>query len=327
MPKQQEDVVRMHQCSLKTGISRSKEFEKKTLAEFAANVGTKCGHDCTYCSSGAMLRMHPSFRETKENPFGRGYAIVDPEMPGKVAKDAAGKRKRGKVMLCTTVDAWCPAAQQYGLGRGCLEAILAEPDWSVRILTKNAAVVEDFDVIAKYRDRVQVSLSLTATPEMADVMAVIEPNASPILERMAALEEAKRLGLRTYAMLCPLLPGVANTPKQLRKLVGFAKKIGAEEVFAEPVNSRGSGLKTTEEVLRAAGYDNEADAIGAVRTKRSWSQYTVKLIADLQHAMRKRGMIDKLRFLLYSSGLTEQDKAIIRKDDEGVIWLGEKTAS
>ena len=327
MAKKKVDVVRMHECSLKSGIRRSAEFEKKTLAEFAVNVGTKCGHDCTYCSSGAMLRMHQSFRETGEDPFGRGYAIVDPEMPGKVAKDAAGKRHRGKVMLCTTVDAWCPAAQQHGLGRKCLEAILAEPDWSVRILTKNAAVAKDFDVIEKHRDRVQVSLSITANPDMAGAMAVIEPNASSIPERMAALEEAKRLGLRTYAMLCPLLPGIANTPKQLQELVGFAKKIGAEEVFAEPVNARGPGLRNTEEALRAAGYENEADAICAVRTRRNWSQYTVKLIADLQHALRKRGMIDKLRFLLYSSGLTEQDEAIIRKDDEGVIWLGTKKVS
>jgi len=323
MSKKQSSVIRTHKCSLKSGITRSEEFEKKTLAEFAANVGTKCGHDCTYCSSGAILRMHQSFRKTGENPFDRGYAIVDPEMPGKVAKDAAGKRIRGKVMLCTTVDAWCPAAQEYNLGRECLDAILAEPDWSVRILTKNAAVAEDFDVIEKHQDRVQVSLSLTATPDMTDVMAVIEPNASPITERMAALEEAKRLGLRTYAMLCPLLPGVANSPEQLQELVGFAKKNGAEEVFAEPVNARGSGLKTTEEALRAAGYDSEANAICAIRTKRNWSQYTVKLIADMQHAMRELGMIDKLRFLLYPSGLTDQDKAIIRNDDEGVIWLGE----
>jgi hypothetical protein len=124
-----------------------------------------------------------------------------------------------------------------------------------------------------------------------------------------------------------LLPGVANTPKQLQTLISFAKKIGAEEVFAEPVNARGAGLQNTEESLKTAGYKDAADAVRAVRTKRSWSQYVVQLIADLQHAMRRRGMIDKLRFLLYSSGLTEQDKDIIRKDDEGVIWLGTKTVS
>jgi len=324
MSKKTRDGLRVHEWSLGAGITRSKEFEKKTLAEFAVNVGTKCGHDCKYCSSGSMLRMHESFRKSGENPFGFGYAIIDPEMPGKVARDAADKRKRGKVMLCTTVDAWCPAAQKHNLGRRCLEAILAQPDWSVRVLTKNAAVEKDFDVIGKYRDRVQVGLSITATPEMADVIGVIEPNASSIPERMAAMEEAKRLGLRTFAMLCPLLPEIADSPEQLQELIGFAGKIDAEEVFAEPVNPRGPGLKNTEEALRASGYEDKANAVCVIRRQAEWSRYVVSLIANIQQATRERGMIDKLRFLLYSSGLTEQDKATIQKDDEGVIWLGKE---
>ena len=324
MSKKAQDSLRVHEWSLGAGIKRSKEFEKKTLAEFAVNVGTKCGHDCKYCSSGSMLRMHKSFRKAGEDPFGFGYAIVDPEMPGKVARDAADKRKRGKVMLCTTVDAWCPAAQKHNLGRRCLDAILAQPDWSVRVLTKSAAVAKDFDVIGKYRDRVQVGLSITATAGMADVMAVIEPNASSIPDRMAALKKARRLGLRTYAMLCPLLPGIANSPEQIRKLVAFAETIGAEEIFAEPVNPRGPGLRNTKEALRATGYENEANAVCVIRRQVEWSRYVVNLIANIQQATRERGMIDKLRFLLYPSGLTEQDEAAIRSDDDGVIWLGKK---
>lgn len=37
-------------------------------------------------------------------------------------------------------DAWSPEAQEHDLGSRCLEAILAESAWMVRILTKNAAV-------------------------------------------------------------------------------------------------------------------------------------------------------------------------------------------
>lgn len=326
MSKNRRNCVRVHQCSLGAGINRSKEFEKKTLAEFAANVGTRCGHGCTYCSSGSQLRMHRSFEEAGENPFEFGYAIIDPDVPGKVARDAARKRKRGKVMICTTVDGWCPAAQEYSLGRRCLEAILAEPDWSVRILTKNTAVAIDFDVIEKHRDRVQIGLSITATPDKEDVMAIVEPNASLVPDRMVVMKEAKRFGLRTYAMLCPLLPGIADSSKQIGKLVGFAEKIGVEEVFAEPVNPRGPGLKNTETALRTAGYAREADAVGAVRTRANWSRYAAELIANVQKATRERGMIDKLRFLLYPARLTEQAEAAIREDDEGVIWLGKGDA-
>lgn len=79
------------------------------------NVGTKCGHDGTYCSTGTMLRMHPSFKVAGEKPFDLGYAIVDPSMPDRVARDAEVIKpaNRGLVQLCTTMDAWAPEAQAH----------------------------------------------------------------------------------------------------------------------------------------------------------------------------------------------------------------------
>ena len=102
-----------------------------------------------YCSSGALLRMHRSFKQVRRSPFESGYAIVDPDTPDRVARDASRMRRRSMVQLCTTVDAWAPEAQEHDLGRRCLEALLSEPGWAVRILTKNAAVAHDFDLIEK----------------------------------------------------------------------------------------------------------------------------------------------------------------------------------
>ena len=314
-------TIRIHRCSLKGGIKPSPEFAKKKLANFAINVGTKCGHGCTYCSTGAMLRCHSSFKEAKESPFEHGYAIIDPDMPAKVAHNAKHMRKRGQVQLCTTVDAWAPEAQEHDLGRRCLEAVLTEPGWTVRILTKNAAVAKDFAFIQKYRDRVLVGLSLTATPDKEDVMLAVEPNASPISERMAVLQRAHTMGLRTYGMLCPLLPGIADAPEEIDRLVRFCKDIGVEEVFAEAVNPRGAGLQLTEETLRAAGFAAEADAAHLIRNGKTWSAYVAKLVESVQAAMRSHGMIDALRFLLYPKGLEMPDSARIKADDQGVIWL------
>lgn len=307
--------------TLKSGIKTSPEFAKKGLAQYSVNVGLKCGHDCTYCSSGALLRCHKAFKELGQSPFAFGYCIIDPEMPDRVAQDAKRIKKRGVVQLCTTVDAWAPAAQEHDLGRRCLEAILTQPGWIVRILTKNAAVAKDFDFIKKHKDRVLVGLSLTGTPNMEDAVTAIEPNASPISERMAALKEARRLGLRTYGMLCPLLPGVANDPKHIGTLVHFVQSCGAEEVFCEAVNSRGPGLKLTEEALLAKGFVKEADAVHLIRQQKHWSPYVVKLVADVQLAMRRHMTTDKLRFLLYPTGLNKNDLARIQAEDSGVVWL------
>ena len=316
--------IRVHQKPLKEGIRRTKEFEKKGLAAFSVNVGTKCGHDCSYCSTGATLRTNSGFKEAGEDPFGTGFALVDPATPERVARDAIGKRKRGLIQLCTTVDAWSPEAQEHGLGRRCLEAILSQPGWTVRILTKNAAVLRDFDLIERFRRRVMGGISLTATESKSTVTSVIEPYASTIPERMHALREAHRRGLRVYGMLCPLLLGVANSRGDIEELIDFSLECGAEEIFVEPVNGRGKALPNTVARLREHGFSTEAEEIDRVRENAEWSPYTVALLKDVRHALAARGALDKLRFLLYPLTLTPADRAWVLNNMQGVKWL-EKT--
>jgi DNA repair photolyase len=316
--------MEVHRCSLKRGITRTREFENKGLATYAVNVGTRCGHQCTYCSTPSLLRMHSSFKEVRKSPFAEGYAIVDPDTPERVRRDARRLRDRGLIQLCTTVDAWAPEAQALDLGRRCLEAILAESGWNMRILTKNAAVAKDFDLIEKHRDRVLVGLSLTGTPDQEEVLKAIEPYASPIRERMAALREAHARGLRIYGMLCPILPAVADEPEQIDELVRFVCECGAEEIFAEAVNPRGRGLLLTQKALAEHGYHEQAQAMGTVRNRAIWSRYVVTLIQRLQSSTRRVYDTSRLRFLLYPSGLTSEGLARVRQDDAGIVWLGKK---
>jgi hypothetical protein len=49
---------------------------------------------------------------------------------------------------------------------------------------------------------------------------------------------------------------------------------------------------------------------------------TEELLENLQAAMRKHMSTRKLRFLLYPSGLLDEDLKKIRKNKAGVIWLG-----
>ena len=153
-------------------------------------------------------------------------------------------------------------------------------------------------------------------------MSLVEPHASSIPERMGALREAHRRELRTYGMLCPLLPGIATSKEEIDELVEFVLACGAEEVFVEPVNARGPGLKRTEAVLREGGYTVEADAVGAIRRAKNWSAYTTRLVRAIQDSLRHRQAIHKLRFLLYPSRLTPADRQSILARPEGVRFLG-----
>jgi len=133
-------------------------------------------------------------------------------------------------------------------------------------------------------------------------------------------EQATR-GLRTYGMLCPLLPGIAVSLEQIEQLVRFAVEYGAEEIFVEPVNPRGPGLKLTQQALANNGYAEEAAAIKGIRTQQGWSQYATQLVSNVQRSIRKLSDISRLRFMLYPSRLKQEDATQIRQDDEGVIWL------
>ena len=110
-----------------------------------------------------------------------------------------------------------------------------------------------------------MGLSLTATQDKENVISVVERNASPLSERMEVMRQAHRAGLRTYGMLCPLLPGIADSAAQVEEMVRFCLDCRVEEIFAEPVNPRGSGLIHTETALREKGFESEADAVGFIR--------------------------------------------------------------
>jgi DNA repair photolyase len=314
--------MRVYTATLRAGITRTPEFERKRLATHAVNIGLKCGHGCVYCSSGAMLRMHPAFREIGRSPFKQGYAVVDPDTPERVARDARRMRRRGMVQLCTTVDAWSPEARKYDLGRRCLEAILVEPDWMVRILTKNAAVVRDYDLIARHRERVLVGLSITATPDRADVVSAVEPRASPIPERVAAFREAHARGLRTYAMFCPLLPKIGDRQRSVDWLVRLAQECGAEEIFVETFNPRGKGQRATEQALIRRRWVEEPLALMEIRGRENWSWYAVRLLHFFQRSIRAHADIGRFRFLLYGARLIPEKLSEVHADPAGVVWLG-----
>jgi DNA repair photolyase len=307
--------------TLCAGITPTAAFADKRLAEFGVNVGLACGHCCRFCSSRAMFRFHQAFRVLGLNPFETGYAIVDPESVTRVSRDAKQKAQRGRVLLCTASDAWSPEAQHFALGRGCAEAILNEPGWILRVLTKNAAVREDFDVFERHRERVLVGLSTTFLSSDQEAARAVEPGASPPNERVEALVEAHRRGLRTYGMLCPLIAAFYPDQKKVDEAFEAILPAEPEEIFAEVVNPRGRNLVMTAVALRAAGLKSEADAVDQLRRWKTWSSEAVRLVQMVVDAAERLYDMERLRVLLYPARLAERDRETLVRLRKGLVWL------
>jgi len=303
------------------GIERTEEFEKKGLATYAVNVGLGCGHGCFYCSSPSLRRMHELFQELESSAFTTGIAIVDPETPDRLRRDIPALTEQDVVQVCTLDDAWSPEARQHRLGRRCLEVVLEETPAQVRVLTKSHHVQEEFELIRKYRDRVIVGLSTGAPASRERVAQVIEPNASSVSERLKTLQLANKMGLRTFGMICPALPGIGDSRHALEEMFRAVLKCRPETIWLEPVNRRGDGLPKTSAALRLAGYRDEAAAVDHIRDENHWSGYTTALIKQAIDVACSNRVLDRLKILLYPDKLSPEHRAELEKYDQGIVWL------
>jgi len=127
------------------------------------------------------------------------------------------KKKRGRVWVSGVCDPYQPLEAQYRLTRQCLE-ILVQHEWPVIIQTRSPLVLRDMDIIRDARD-FEVGLSVTTADD--SIRKLFEPDAPPIPDRIQALEELHNAGIRTYAMIAPVLPGAEGLAGLLKGKIDY----------------------------------------------------------------------------------------------------------
>ena len=182
-----------------------KEIQSKTILSvskiypYVINPYTGCQHNCSYCYAHFMKR----FTGHKE-PWGQ-FVDVKVNAPDLLRQEITRKRT-GRVWVSGVCDPYQPLEVRYKLTRHCLE-ILAENNWPVTIQTRSPLVLRDLDILSKAKD-FEAGMSITTADE--EMRKIFEPNAPPIKERVRALDELHRAGMRTFVMIAPMLPGAEN---------------------------------------------------------------------------------------------------------------------
>lgn len=171
-------------------LSRSKVFD------YVVNPYTGCQHGCTYCYARFMKRF-----TGHSEPWGQ-FVDVKVNAPELLEREVT-RKPRGRVWVSGVCDPYQPLEKKYELTRKCLQ-LLFSYGWQVTIQTKSPFVLRDIDIL-KGRDKLEVGLSVTTVDE--GIRKLFEPNAPPISERTRALEQLHLAGIRTFAMIAPMLPG------------------------------------------------------------------------------------------------------------------------
>ena len=302
-------------------LSRTPEFERKQLGTHAAEVGLKCDTACSYCSVASSLRTHPAFRAIGRTAFAPGFAVIDPDAAEKLSAQLGGLKPADEIVLCSKSDAWSPNAIKFKLGRKMLQEILENSGARVRIITKSALVRKDFDLIKAHRDRVTLGISITGLPMHDEIVKAYERNASLVSERIATMNAAARMGLRVFAMFCPMCPGLFAKEADIEHLFKLAVKWPAEGIWCEILNPRGPGIINCAQSLRDAGYAKVAQAFDAIRHEDGRSDYALNLTRSVQKVCRRLNLIDRLHMLTYRSSISDTVQRQLGRDSKGVVWL------
>ncbi len=188
----------------KTILSKSKVYP------WVINPYTGCQHGCWYCYARFMKRV-TGHRE----PWGE---FVDVKInAADLLRVEIKKKRRGKVWVSGVCDPYQPLEAKYRLTRQCLE-ILARNTWPGIIQTRSPLVLRDIDIIKDAQD-FEVGLSITTADDR--IRKLFEPQAPPINDRIQALGELHDAGIRTYAMIAPVLPGAEGLAELLKGKIDY----------------------------------------------------------------------------------------------------------
>lgn len=179
-------------------------LSKSQVYPYVVNPYVGCEHGCHYCYARFMKRF------TGHTEAWGQFVDIKVNAPELLGIEIQ-KKHSDRVWVSGVCDPYQPVEERYQLTRRCLE-ILANADWPVSVQTRSPLVLRDLDILQRGKD-FEVGLSITTADET--VRRLFEPLAPPIPERIHALDVLHQAGIRTYAMIAPMLPGCEDLPPLL----------------------------------------------------------------------------------------------------------------
>ena len=134
------------------------------------------------------------------------------------------KWEPAEVVFSGVTDCYQPCERQFRLTRQCLEVAL-ECRLPVGIVTKNALVVRDIDLLAEMAKLRLVHVGVSVTTLDAELARVMEPKTSIPTARLRAIQMLSEAGVPTRVMVAPIIPGLNDS--EIPAILEAAKSAGA----------------------------------------------------------------------------------------------------
>ena len=189
--------------------------------QYSMNPYQGCEHGCIYCYA---RNTHEYWGYSAGLDFERKILIkkAAPEL-----LEAKLKRKEWKaktIVLSGNTDCYQPAEKKFEITRKCLEVFLKYKH-PVGIITKNALVLRDLDILKELNEYRLVGVNVSITSLSEKTRRLLEPRTTTIKKRLQTVRVLSDNGIPVNAMLAPMIPGINS--HELLKLAKTVSEQGA----------------------------------------------------------------------------------------------------
>ena len=248
------------------------------------NMYRGCEHGCFYCyarpTHGYLNLSSGLDFETKLSAKTNAVEQLRIELakPGYIC---------ATINLGANTDPYQPIEREHRLTRGILE-VLAECAHPVTIITKNAMVERDLDLLAAMAEKrlVQVFLSVTSLDNM--LSAKMEPRASAPHRRIAAIRRLHEAGVPVGVFVAPIIPMIND--RDLEAVLEAARDAGASSASYTIVRLPHELKDLFREWLSVHYPERAAHVMSLVQQMRGGRDY----VADFRTRMRGEGVFAEL---------------------------------
>ncbi len=191
---------------------------------YSVNPYRGCIHGCSYC----YARNTHEYLGLNAGLDFETRIFVKHDAPALLREFLSrdGWRPEG-ITFSGVTDCYQPAERRFRLTRQCLE-LANECSQPVSIITKNALVVRDLDLLANMATRQLVHVAVSINSLDAELARVMEPRTSIPAARLRAVESLSAAGVPVRVMIAPLIPGLND--HEVPQVMQAVRQAGALDV-------------------------------------------------------------------------------------------------
>lgn len=180
-----------------------------------------CEHGCAYC----YARPYHEYLGYNAGIDFESRLLVKERAAELLEEELSKKSWQPTTLACSGVtDCYQPIERKLAITRSCLQ-VLADFRNPVGLITKNALVTRDFDVLSELASHNAVSVTFSVTTLDPELASTLEPRASRPAARLAAMKQLSEAGIPVGVSVAPIIPGLND--HEIPALMAAAAEHGA----------------------------------------------------------------------------------------------------